>query len=140
MIALFCHKIFLTNSAKYIVHVAFLLCLLATDVNIIHRDYYGRVRKRFGLSRAGQVRKQKTPPEARFFQLLLRVVAAKHTVLRQPCNYTIKYAHPQLARGAAVAFHQYGTALPFLSRKHCSFIQCLSIMMLLSQRAIRGRI
>ncbi|PQV84384.1 hypothetical protein CDT99_16820 [Cronobacter sakazakii] len=67
MIALFCHKIFLTNSAKYIVHVAFLLCLLATDVNIIHRDYYGRVRKRFGLSHTGRVRKQKNPAGGEVF-------------------------------------------------------------------------
>ncbi len=83
---------------------------------------------------------KKTPPGRGFFQLLLRLVAAKHTVLRQQGNYTMKCAHPQLARGAAVAFNQYGPALPFLSRKYCSFIQCLSIMMLLSQRAIRGRI
>ncbi|AHB68394.1 hypothetical protein P262_00041 [Cronobacter malonaticus] len=44
MIALFCHQIFLTNSAKYVVHVAFLPRLFATRVNIISRDYYGTVR------------------------------------------------------------------------------------------------
>nr|EGT4361117.1 hypothetical protein [Cronobacter dublinensis] len=110
-------------------------------MNIISRDYYVVPRRcEKGRGAAGGRRNKKTPPGARFFQLLLRLVAAKHTVLRQRCNYTTKCAHPQLARGAAVVFSQYGPALHFLSRKYCSFIQYLSIMMLLSQRAIRGRI
>ncbi|PUW42157.1 hypothetical protein AUN05_15540 [Cronobacter sakazakii] len=67
MIALFCHKIFLTNSAKYIVHVAFLLCLLATDVNIIHRDYYGRGQEKIWLITRRTGTKTKNPAGGEVF-------------------------------------------------------------------------